>query len=102
MRRRVALQQRTLGSDAIGQQVETWATTTTRWARKVEIGGGEQERANSGQLQAHGTVSFEMRYYSSVTPEWRLTFDGRTFHITNVIHDERRTRTTLMCTEVQA
>jgi SPP1 family predicted phage head-tail adaptor len=49
------------------------------------------------QLTATQRIVFTIRYYPEVRPEWQVTFEGRTFQITDVAEGGRRRSTILTC-----
>lgn len=64
--------------DAVGGELPYVAGDTT-WAGMTFIAGLEKYAANSFAAQA--THKFTMRYRAGVQPNWKLTFQGRTFEI---------------------
>jgi SPP1 family predicted phage head-tail adaptor len=79
---RVDIQTPTLTVDAYNQPVESGYTSTTTWAEAVTKGGTEFYAAQ--KLHADCTVVFRIRYRSTVTPQCRVVYGGRTFEVLNV------------------
>lgn len=65
-------------TDAVGGELD-YVDGDTTWAGMTFIAGLEKYAANS--LAAQATHKFTMRFRAGVMPNWKLTFQGRTFHI---------------------
>lgn len=100
LRNRVVIQSKSATQDAFGGETITWSTHATRWASIEPLTGREYLEAR--QEQAEINLRIRLRYLSTAQPEWRVTWDSRTFEIVSVIHtDERDRETVLMCREAQ-
>jgi len=90
-RNRVALQ--TLGgsTDAGGGQSSTYSTQTTVWSKVEPLSGSEGLFGD--QLRATQGFKFTIRYYSALTPKYRLYYRSKAFDITSIqIIDEGKER----------
>ncbi len=72
-----------------------WLDVATVAAGIEYKAGGEALQAD--QLTATQRIIFTIRYHPGVLPTWQLTFEGRTYQITDVAHIGRRRATTLTC-----
>lgn len=101
LRHRVTIQQPAETRDADGAVIESWNTYAVRSA-SVEPKTG-RERWVSDQRFAEVDYLVRLRYDSvavAITPKMRVSYDGRIFNITAVIHvNERRREIHLMCQE---
>lgn len=64
LRHRVTLQTRSVGVDALGQELETWNDLATVWASVSTKRGREYFAA--GSVQAEASVVFRIRYRSDI------------------------------------
>lgn len=67
------------------------------WARKREISGTEALRL--GQTLSSSVIEFTTRYRPSVTPKASLVWQGKTFGISRVTHDDLKEFTVLTCVD---
>lgn len=90
MRNRVALQ--TLGgsTDAGGGTSTSHSTAVTVWAKVENLSGSESVFGD--QLRGTSNYRFTIRYYSALTEAYRLSFNSKTFNITQIrdIEEGRR------------
>lgn len=97
--RQVALQRKTITSNAFGEPVETWQDLAVVFAQKIEITGAEAVRAD--EVAAQITTQFLIRYTQfrpALNPRDRLLFnedggppeDGLVFNIRRVSSVGRR------------
>lgn len=85
--------------DDYGEEEITWTDWATVWAAVEPLRGREFMEAK--QVQAEVTHRMRMRYRDGISPEKRVSFDGRTFDILAVIHvAEREREVQLMCREI--
>lgn len=99
LRHRVTLQSVTVARDAVGGTTETWTDQATVWAAIEPLRG--REYWDAAQVAAEATYRVRMRYRAGVSPEMRLTYQGRTLEIESVTSpDERRRELELICREV--
>lgn len=93
--RRIVVERFTATTNAINEQVKTWATLATLYAAYEPLSDGEMIAA--GELGAHQMARFTVRWSataSGITPADRLTFGGSTWNIKGakeaVKHGRRR------------
>jgi len=99
MRNRIVIQ--TLGgsSDAGGGQSSSFSTLSTVWARVENLSGGEGIFGD--QLRGTSNYRFTIRYYSSLTEKYRISYNSKTFNITQItdIQEGRRRFQEILATE---
>ena len=99
MRNRIVLQ--TLGgsTDAGGGQSTSYSTATTVWAKAENLSGGEGIFGD--QLRGTASYRFTIRYYSSLTEKYRISYNSKTFNITHIkdIDEGRRKFQEILATE---
>ena len=99
MRNRISLQ--TLGgvTDAGGGQSTSYSTATTLWAKAENLSGGEGIFGD--QLRGTSNYRFTIRYYSSLTEKYRISYNSKTFNITQItdIQEGRRRFQEILATE---
>lgn len=84
----IEIQRATITNGATGQQLTTWATITTAWARVKPV--------RSEDTEAQTTYTVTLRYNPALLGTDRLVWSGQTLNIFGQpVHDERRTETTL-------
>lgn len=99
LRHVLTIQTVTPATNTFGERTETWASTTTRRGRIEPTGGGES--IQSGKTEASATHVGVMRYYA-LTPQHRITWDGRTFGIVHAEYDhDRKTETRFLAREIK-
>ena len=88
LRHRLALQSPTSTQADTGEVTNTYATSTTVWGSMSPLSGRELEAAH----QINEVIEYKsvIRYNSSVTTEWRISFDSRTFEIIHIADWEER------------
>jgi SPP1 family predicted phage head-tail adaptor len=86
--RRVTVLRRTLTRNAYGEQVETFDTYVTVWAQKLDVTGREFFAAQT--TIAEGTTRFRLRYRDDLLLTDRLSVDGKTYNITQIIETGRQ------------
>lgn len=84
----MALQAETQTQGATGEVTSTYATDTTVWGSLEPLSGRELEQAR--QISEEVTYKSVIRYYSSLTTEYRISHDSRTFEIVNIRNFEER------------
>ena len=95
--RRVVVQRNTPAQDATGEEVASWATLATVWARFEPLRGGERFAAQ--QTDAELDVRFVVRRDSAwtPTPKDRVSWDGETWRIEAVLPIGRDEGYELLC-----
>ena len=100
LRHRLALQAETQSQGATGEVTSSYATDTTVWGSLSPVSGKELEQAK--QISEEITYKAVIRYYSSLTSEYRILHDSRTFEIMNIQNfGERDIYQTLLLKEVK-
>jgi SPP1 family predicted phage head-tail adaptor len=92
MDRRIRIERATASDDGFTSAGEkTWATLADVWAEVTPVSDGERWRA--GEVAAHVTHRFRIRYSSTVagiTPADRIIYQGDAFNISGVKEIGRR------------
>ena len=100
LRHPLILQAETQTQGATGEVTYSYATVTTVWGSLSPISGRELEQAH--QISEEITYKAIIRYYSSLTSEYRISHDSRTFEIMNIQNaDERDIYQLLLLKEVK-
>lgn len=96
--RRVAVQTNTPSTNSFGDSTASWATTSTVWAKVINLTGGKLEAAR--QIDIEASVEIHIRFCGGITVANQLTYNGRTFEIVHV-NDvyERHVELILTCKE---
>ena len=100
LRERVTIQQKTLVSDGMGGQSETWATLATVWAAvKPNIAGAREAMTGAaGQVQARTVYEVRIRYRDDIDAKMRVLWRGNTLEIESVSDpDQRQSESVLLC-----
>lgn len=71
---RVIVQQRTLGTDALGQPVESWADVCTVWASAQPLRGRDLIAADA--VNSKISVKFRIRYRDGIGGTLRVQWRG--------------------------
>ena len=82
MRNRIVLQSMSPTTDAAGGQSISWGTATTVWAKVQNLSGTESSFGD--QIQDRANYRFTIRYYSALTPKYRISYNSRTFNIEHI------------------
>lgn len=88
LRHRLILQSETQAQGSTGEVTSTYLTDTTVWGSLKQMSGKELEA--SRQISEEATYKAIIRYYSSLTTEYRISFDSRTFEIVSIEDWEER------------
>ena len=102
-RHTIRIEQRSLSVDAVGQQVTTWTTLATTWAKIEAISAAEREVAGESRALISHTVT--MRHQAAFDdPKFavkcRISYGGRYLDIVSCYNLEERGRfDVLQCTE---
>jgi SPP1 family predicted phage head-tail adaptor len=83
--RRIVIQRSSRAPDAMNQQIETWSTFQTVYAKATPVLDGERMRA--GENMGSKQIRFLIRYSADVVtvgPLDRVVFEGRTYDINGV------------------
>lgn len=90
MDRRIVIESRSVARSASGEETESWSTFATVWARFQPMTGREFYSAGGAQNVPAETARFTVRYLAGVTPQHRITYDGKVWNIRNVAEVGRR------------
>lgn len=100
LRHRLALQSYTATQDAYGAETKTWATQRTVWGSVEPLTGREYLEARATTQTVTHRIRVRCQPDLTVTPTWRVSWDGRTFDIESVLNTgERDKETVLMVVE---
>ncbi len=79
LRKRIVIQEKTVTRDATNDEVITWGTFGSRWAKFRALRGRELFEAQ--QLNASIDTEFSCRFLAGVTAEMRVLLGSRIFPI---------------------
>lgn len=86
MRSKITIEKKTITTDTIGNQTESWVTFHTCHARANKASGGEVDEG--AQPVDRETVSFVVRYCSALADldkiNYRISFNEKTYDITDI------------------
>lgn len=82
MRNRIALQSLSTSMDAGGGQTASFSTSNTVWAKAENLSGSESVFGD--QIRGTNSYRFTIRYISSLTKKHRISYDSKTFDITDI------------------
>jgi SPP1 family predicted phage head-tail adaptor len=95
----VEIQQSTSTSDAMGQPVNTWKTTQTRWAGVMPLTSREGFFAKSVRPELSHRIT--LRWFAGLEHGHRIKMDARIFNIASIINvDEGDHTLQVDCVEV--
>jgi len=77
--RRITLQTFSEATDAFGQEVKSYSTLATVWAKVVEKIGKESEEGD--MIAATKKVEFMIRYRTDVNEEMRISYNSNIYKI---------------------
>lgn len=97
--RRITIQTFTVAKNTEGEDIRTWSTLITLWAKKIDTSGNEMFEAD--QLTAIGKIDWIIRYRTDITERMRISFDSEYYDVLNIeeIEEEGRKRYLLLKTE---
>ncbi len=99
LRHRLSIQSVGSSLDDYGDLSNSWSTDASVWGSIETIGGTEKDI--SSELVGVVTHKMKVRYRSGITPNSRILFDSRTFHIESVNNwQQRNIYLELLCKEV--
>ena len=82
---RIQLQHSTTAKDAYGQPIESWVTTATLWAQRIDVVRAANSLESDAGTEVTKYVSrFIIRYRADVDGTARIIHGGRTYLITQV------------------
>lgn len=101
LRQRITIQENTPTRNDSGELIESWSTWATVWGAVEPLAG--REYFNAHQVTSEVDTRMRIRYRDGVTPQMRVSSDGRIYQIHAVVRVEERQREIhLMCSEVQS
>lgn len=91
--RRVQLERPDKATSAAGDAVTTYTAEASVWAEVVPLSGREVLAGSNRfglvgaatERYAEATHRFRIRWLRDLTPEWRITYDGRAWDIVAVL-----------------
>ena len=99
LRHRIAITQRTITQNSIGEPVKTWSTYLSTNANIEPLKG--REFIDGIATQSEVTHKVRLRYRGGIVPTMRVSFCGRIFEIMYVINvGERNREINLYCKEI--
>jgi SPP1 family predicted phage head-tail adaptor len=97
LRERLVIESLTGATDAEGESIKTWATSTTVWGRAEFLSGRELEAMQ--KVHAEAVVRFTVRYNSAITAAMRVSWRSGYWLIHAALPDERKTVTILLASK---
>ncbi|HRJ40835.1 MAG TPA: phage head closure protein [Caldilineaceae bacterium] len=97
---RIVIQSKSVARNSVGEEIPTWSTLTTVWAKVRMASATERFQPDSDQVQATGFWDVTLRYRSDITPLMRLQWRGKTLNIAQVDPQRAIGRTVLRCEAV--
>ena len=82
MRNKVVLQSMSPSTYSGGCQSISWGTATTVWAKVENLSGTENSFGD--QIEDRSNYRFTIRYYSALTPKYRISYNSKTFNIQHI------------------
>ena len=82
MRNKVVLQSMSPSTDSGGGQSVSWGIATTVWAKVENLSGTENSFGD--QIEDRSNYRFTIRYYSALTPKYRISYNSKTFNIQHI------------------
>lgn len=96
--KRVVIEDYSTVQNVAGEEVKTWATASTVWAKVEPLSG--KERFEAKQVAPEISHKITMRGGITITPENRITFDSRIFNINAILNiEEADVILEVLCTE---
>jgi SPP1 family predicted phage head-tail adaptor len=97
LRQRIILQSPTTTQNEFGDEIITYATAATVWAKVETTTGDEDVTAQRAEAWLQHTVT--IRNYPGVLPTWRVVWGERTMEIAAIIPDNVGREMQLVCSE---
>lgn len=99
LRERITVQVATGATNALGEQVMTWATASSVWA-SVE-GVSAREALAAGQQDVTLTHKVRMRHLPGLTQNMRFSWRNRTLEIVSLLEHGNRSEHEAICQETR-
>ena len=90
LRQHVILQQSVAESNAIGEEIYTWADVATVWAAVEPATGSWYYAGQQAESKVDGRV--RIRYRSDILPTWRIKFGDRYLSIVSILNPQERNK----------
>lgn len=81
--RRITIQAKATTLDVNGDRIDTWTNLYTNIAANVKPAGGREMVAEHRMFETSAAV-FTTRYYSDVTQQHRILYNGKTYNISSI------------------
>lgn len=98
LRQRIVIQSRVVARNGLGDEVGTWSTLATVWAKVETPSGDEIVDAERGAATLSHKITLRDR--SDVTELMRVAWNSRTLEITAVLRDHVGRQMVLVCREI--
>lgn len=86
--RKITILREVITINSMNEEVATWETFASPWAKVTEDRGFESYKAE--QVTASRNTIFDIRYLSGVTEEMKISYDQRTYNIVSVTSPDRK------------
>jgi len=102
LRQRIQIKSKTVVRNATGEEIPTYTTLATLWAKVDVIGGSET--ISQQQAAANVTHTVTIRYYPDLIPTmivvWKRGDGDRTLIVHSITEDATRRMRVLSCSEL--
>ena len=95
LRNRITIQQKVIGKDNFGQDVDLWVDVCKVRAEIRDISGREYQSSQAEQSQTDCKIL--IRHRNDITPDMRVLCNGIYYDIKAVLEDVKKTRLELPC-----
>ena len=92
LRHRVTFHTSTVAPDGVGGGARTLVTVATVWARIEPTSSREVTRSGGIREQTWWRVTVRYPDFFTITPDMRITWQGRTFYIKGILQADAVTR----------
>jgi SPP1 family predicted phage head-tail adaptor len=92
LRHRIIIEQNTPTRDAFGAEVPGWAALDTVWAAINPRWAMERFLSGAGQTVAQRSTVFVIRYRGGLDTKMRVTWDGKTYNLRQILETNSRRR----------
>lgn len=90
LRDQIQIVSQTTYVDAIGAEVQTWATGDVIWANVDYQKTGSEDTFLADRITNELSALVTMRYDSSIEPENKMIFDGQHFEVLSILPDSHK------------
>lgn len=95
LRKRITIQQKVIGKDELGQDIDQWVDVCNVRAEIRDISGREYQSSQAEQSQTDCKIL--IRHRNDIAPDMRVMCNGIYYDIKAVLEDVKRTRLELPC-----